>query len=69
MPKRIHIYATEDDLHVIEAIQAIKPHWKNVNMIYREGLNLLLQSLQQSASLPPQQLYQPTQQPRYIRED
>ena len=69
MPKKLNIYATEDDQHTIEEIQTIKPHWKNVNMIYREGLHLLLQSLQQPVNLPSQQLYQSTQQPRFIKED
>ena len=67
MAKRINIYATEEDQAATKAIQALKPHWKNVSMIYREGLHLLLQSLQQSTSPLPQQSSPLAQQPHHIR--
>lgn len=69
MAKRIHFYASEEDQKLIAQIQEIKPHWKNVNMIIREGLFALLQSLRQSTPALPNQPYQSTLQPRFIKED
>jgi hypothetical protein len=69
MAKPITFYATEEDQKTIEAIQEIKPHWSNMNFILREALQNLLKSLRRAEMTSFPETYQPTSQPRFIRED
>jgi len=61
--KRIIFYATQDDQAAIAEIQKLKPHWKNQQLVLREGLYELLHVLRATA---PQQ---PFPEFRYLKEE
>ena len=61
MHKRIHFYASEDDQAIMSNIKEQKPHW-SMNLMIREGLRLLMKSLEGEAQKQSQAGI------RYIRE-
>jgi hypothetical protein len=69
MAKPMTFYATDEDQKLIAQIQEIKPHWTNINFILREALHGLLKSLRRAEMTSFPETYQPTSQPRFIRED
>ncbi|MBC8249734.1 MAG: hypothetical protein H8E90_08660 [Anaerolineales bacterium] len=49
--KTMSFYATPTDQETIQKIQALRPHY-GFNFMTREGLTMLLQSLEQSSPAP-----------------